>query len=45
VGSADAALLLDSSLRVEGERCAFTFLLLPTPDAVAELFSRLGLAG
>jgi chemotaxis protein CheC len=45
VGTADAALLLDSSLRVEGERCSFTFLLLPTADAVAELFSRLDMAG
>jgi chemotaxis protein CheC len=44
-GAAGLALLLDSDLRIEGERCNFTFLLLPTAAGVDELLLRLGVAG
>lgn len=36
------ALVLDTNLRVEGERCDFTFVLLPTAAGVGELLMRLG---
>ncbi len=41
-GEYDIALLLDSELRVEGEPCSITFMLLPTPEGVSELLTRLG---
>ena len=44
-GGAGVALLLDTDLRVEGERCDFTFVLLPTAAGVDELLTRLGVAG
>jgi chemotaxis protein CheC len=44
-GGAGVALLLDSDLRIEGEHCNFTFLLLPTAAGVDELLLRLGVAG
>jgi chemotaxis protein CheC len=39
------ALLLDSDLRVEGVRCDFSFLLLPSAAAAGELLARLGVGG
>jgi len=39
----DLALVLDSRLVVEGAECSFSFMLVPTPGAVAELLDRLGL--
>jgi chemotaxis protein CheC len=39
----DLALMLDSHLVVEGARCSFSFMLVPTPGAVAQLLARLGL--
>ena len=39
----EMALLLDSSLVVEGSSCSFSFMLVPTADGVDELLSRLGL--
>jgi chemotaxis protein CheC len=41
----DLAIMLDSELEVEGEACALSFMLLPTPDGVAELLTRIGLGG
>ena len=38
----DTALILDSELRVEGESCSLSFLLLPTTDGVSEILSRMG---
>jgi chemotaxis protein CheC len=38
----DTALLLDSELRVEGEECSLTFLLLPEPGGVREILARIG---
>jgi chemotaxis protein CheC len=42
--ASDLALFLDSDLVVEGEDCAFSFMLVPSPEGVAELLGRLGLA-
>ncbi len=42
---ASVALLLDSDLRIEGEHCNFTFLLLPTAEGAGEMLTRLGVAG
>jgi chemotaxis protein CheC len=39
----DTALILDSELRVEGEHCSLSFLLLPEPGGVREILSRMGL--
>jgi chemotaxis protein CheC len=41
----DVAIMLDSELEVEGEACALSFMLLPTPAGVAELLERIGLGG
>ena len=41
----DLAIMLDSELEVEGEACALSFMLLPTPDGVDELLTRIGLGG
>ena len=41
----DLAIMLDSELEVEGEACALSFMLLPTPDGVDELLARIGLGG
>jgi chemotaxis protein CheC len=38
----DTALILDSELRVEGEECSLSFLLLPEPGGVREILSRMG---
>jgi chemotaxis protein CheC len=38
----DTALILDSELRVEGEQCSLSFLLLPEPGGVREILSRMG---
>src|SRR4051794_2114365 len=38
----DTALILDSELRVEGEHCSLSFLLLPEPGGVREILSRMG---
>jgi chemotaxis protein CheC len=40
----DTALILDSQLRVEGEECSLSFLLLPEPGGVAEILTRMGVA-
>lgn len=42
-GDAGAALVLDSSLRVEGEDCAVSFVLVPDHDGIEQLLARLGL--
>ena len=42
-GDSDLALLLDSNMLVEGERCAFTFMLVPDTGGVALLLATLGL--
>jgi chemotaxis protein CheC len=39
----DLAIMLDSELEVEGEACALSFMLLPTPEGVDELLHRIGL--
>jgi chemotaxis protein CheC len=39
----DAALLLDSTMFVEGEECELSFLLVPRADCVTELLARIGL--
>ena len=39
----DLAIMLDSELEVEGEACALSFMLLPTPEGVEELLDRIGL--
>jgi chemotaxis protein CheC len=39
----DVAILLDSELKVEHEAIALSFMLLPTPEGVAELLERIGL--
>ena len=39
---ADTALILDSELRVEGEQCSLSFLLLPAAGGVREILSRMG---
>jgi chemotaxis protein CheC len=44
-GGADLAIMLDSELEVEGEACALSFMLLPTPEGVDELLDRIGLGG
>jgi chemotaxis protein CheC len=41
----DLAIMLDSELVVEGEACGLSFMLLPTPDGVDELLTRIGLGG
>jgi chemotaxis protein CheC len=41
----DLAIMLDSELEVEGEACALSFMLLPTPEGVDELLKRIGLGG
>ena len=38
----DTALILDSELRVEGEECSLSFLLLPEPGGVREILARMG---
>jgi chemotaxis protein CheC len=38
----DTALILDSELRVEGEACSLSFLLLPAAGGVREILSRMG---
>jgi chemotaxis protein CheC len=38
----DTALILDSQLRVEGEQCSLSFLLLPEAGGVREILSRMG---
>jgi chemotaxis protein CheC len=43
-GDDDAALLLDSTLDVEGEDCAVSFILVPAPGGVEMLLHRLGFA-
>lgn len=43
VAAHDLALVLDSELEVEGEACSLSFMLLPTPEGVAELLQRIGL--
>jgi chemotaxis protein CheC len=40
----DSALLLDSSMVVEGEGCSIVFLLSPDHDGAGELLSRLGVS-
>jgi chemotaxis protein CheC len=42
--ASDVVLFLDSDLVVEDEDCAFSFMLVPSPEGVAELLGRLGLA-
>jgi chemotaxis protein CheC len=42
-GDDDVALILDSDLRVEGEDCSVSFLMVPTRDGIEELLGRLGL--
>ena len=42
-GAEDIALVLDSDLKVEGEDCAISFLLVPSSGGVNELLTRLGL--
>jgi chemotaxis protein CheC len=39
----DFAIMLDSELRVEDESISLSFMLLPTPEGVRELFDRIGL--
>jgi chemotaxis protein CheC len=39
---ADTALILDSELRVEGEQCSLSFLLLPAAGGVREILARMG---
>jgi hypothetical protein len=41
--SSDLALLLDSSMMVEGAECEFGFLFVPDQNGVSELLGRLGL--
>jgi chemotaxis protein CheC len=41
--NAEEALILDSSLMVEDERCSLSFLLLPADDGIRQLLERLGL--
>ena len=41
-GNTEVALVLDSKLRVEGEDCALSFLLLPEPGGVDDMLRRLG---
>ena len=38
----DTALILDSELRVAGEQCSLSFLLLPEAGGVGEILSRMG---
>jgi chemotaxis protein CheC len=40
----DTALILDSSLQVEGKPCSLSFLLVPALGGVEELLARIGLA-
>jgi chemotaxis protein CheC len=40
----DAALLLDSQLRVEGEDCSISFVLVPDQGGVDQVLERLGMA-
>ncbi len=42
-GGAEAALVLESELDVEGEPCDVSFLLLPTPGGAGDLLRELGL--
>ena len=42
-GADDIALVLDSDLKVEGEDCSISFLLVPSSGGVNELLTRLGL--
>ena len=39
----DVAIMLDSELRIERDAIALSFMLLPTPEGVAELLRRIGL--
>ncbi len=41
--TADTALLVDSSLMVEGHDCSISFLLVPSTDSVKGLLARLGI--
>jgi|SRR5579884_4103136 len=43
-GHSDFALILDSELKVEGDNCSLSFLLVPSPGGVEQLLSGLGLA-
>jgi chemotaxis protein CheC len=43
-GASELALVLDSSLQVEGHPCSLSFVLVPERDSVGHLLSRLGLA-
>ena len=43
LGLNDLALLLDSSMIVEGAECEFGFLFVPDENGVSELLGRLGL--
>jgi chemotaxis protein CheC len=40
--STDTAMILDSELRVEGEACSLSFLLLPAAGEVQEMLKRMG---
>ena len=42
--TSDIALMLDSSLVVEGTGCSLSFLLVPSNDSVRELLSRIGVS-
>jgi chemotaxis protein CheC len=42
-GDADAALVLDSALSVEGQPCSLSFMLLPTAGSAETLLGRIGL--
>ena len=42
--TADMALMLDSSLKVEGEDCEISFLLVPSTDSVRDLLAHLGIS-
>jgi chemotaxis protein CheC len=42
-GGRDLAIMLDSELRVDHDAISLSFMLLPTPEGVAELLNRIGL--
>jgi chemotaxis protein CheC len=42
--ASDLALFLDSKLSVDDSDCSFSFMLVPSPEGLAELLSRLGLS-
>jgi chemotaxis protein CheC len=43
IGEQDLALLLDSELTIAQERCAITFMLLPTSNGIGDLLAPLGI--